>query len=628
MDSISSMSSGGGDIILRAEIPEVGIKKALRIPRNSSIRSIVQQLQAKANLDNSFVQSCRLFKPWNSPDSDKSQEDLVSEDLELGDWLDDDVTLEKSGLNWKNNDVVQLRRFGRRSLMMNSMPDEKSLKHHHHHNKAAANSVNNIEDINGHGPVGTLFSGTSQTFKKLGKIAQKNFNSNRKNNGKDLVSQDIEGSIRKMNPRSPSFGADLKYVPKSNSGIPLVAVKIVDYLKANDMETEGLFRLSGAASAVSSVKEHFNSSGGNVDLRQIPNIDGHTLAGVLKSFLRELPEPLLTFKLYDCWVAAHYSVDPLIRQFYFHHLVRALPEDNFSLLKYLCEFFNDLSKYGDVNKMTLQNIALVVGPNIMKHPSESASHMVFHTGAVNEIVLFLIRNVHSIFLPAQEYLKHAQIQPIKGFTGLVRALYEFSPTSQSNSDLSRENLTELSFDQDDLFFVHDIGNNGIDADGWWVAELFGKKTPDRKIGLIPSNYVEVIHQYEEIVDMTDDEIKDTDSESPFVEIIEEKHTNSSDEEPVRSLEDEARPIEDVNVSQLYESAPKGPEILKSDLPKKTEISELSKTENTESATGSTSVDLKSVYLENQRLKGEVGELKIKVDNLEKIVVELINNMHK
>lgn len=62
------------------------------------------------------------------------------------------------------------------------------------------------------------------------------------------------------------------------------------------LETEGLFRRSSSAGVVKGVQEKFNS--GQEVTFQLP-ADVHTAAVIIKTFLRELSEPLLTFDLYD-----------------------------------------------------------------------------------------------------------------------------------------------------------------------------------------------------------------------------------------------------------------------------------------------------------------------------------------
>ena len=67
------------------------------------------------------------------------------------------------------------------------------------------------------------------------------------------------------------------------------------------LKLEGLFRVSGSLTDVKMIKDQY-LKGKKVDLDKVA--DPHTVAGVLKIFFRESKDPLLTFELYDCWVAA------------------------------------------------------------------------------------------------------------------------------------------------------------------------------------------------------------------------------------------------------------------------------------------------------------------------------------
>lgn len=59
------------------------------------------------------------------------------------------------------------------------------------------------------------------------------------------------------------------------------------------LETEGLFRRSASASKVKALKDVANSG------RKLTFDDPHEAAVLLKMFLRELKEPLLTYDVYD-----------------------------------------------------------------------------------------------------------------------------------------------------------------------------------------------------------------------------------------------------------------------------------------------------------------------------------------
>jgi hypothetical protein len=58
---------------------------------------------------------------------------------------------------------------------------------------------------------------------------------------------------------------------------------------------EGIFRLSGNAVRVREIKTQFDR-GQDVDLSK--ETDPHVVAGLIKLFLRELPEPLFPFDFY------------------------------------------------------------------------------------------------------------------------------------------------------------------------------------------------------------------------------------------------------------------------------------------------------------------------------------------
>lgn len=100
--------------------------------------------------------------------------------------------------------------------------------------------------------------------------------------------------------------------------------------------------------------------------------DPHVIAGVLKSYLRELPEPLMTFSLYDEWMtAARVSTSNDARLQALWSVVQKLPEANRDNLRYLVKFLSALCRNQDLNKMSPQNIAIVIAPNLIWSPTNN-----------------------------------------------------------------------------------------------------------------------------------------------------------------------------------------------------------------------------------------------------------------
>lgn len=102
-------------------------------------------------------------------------------------------------------------------------------------------------------------------------------------------------------PRTTQFGVTLKFINTNSpclNYIPPIVRKCVDSLSLTGViDTEGIFRRSGTYSTIGTLKKQVNS--GETDEIDFKDVDTHVLAGLLKSFLRDLSEPLLTYELYD-----------------------------------------------------------------------------------------------------------------------------------------------------------------------------------------------------------------------------------------------------------------------------------------------------------------------------------------
>lgn len=197
-------------------------------------------------------------------------------------------------------------------------------------------------------------------------------------------------------PTTMQFGVPLKYIvmhsPCLNS-IPPIVRKCVDSLSITGViDTEGIFRRSGNHGEIMALKERVNR-GEDVDLS---SVNVHVIAGLLKSFLRDLTEPLLTFELYDevtkflDWPKEERSrnVTQLIRE--------RLPEENYELFKYLVDFLVRVVDCADLNKMTSSNLAIVFGPNFLWSVRQNTT--LEEIAPINAFVDFVLQNHKAIYL--------------------------------------------------------------------------------------------------------------------------------------------------------------------------------------------------------------------------------------
>lgn len=65
------------------------------------------------------------------------------------------------------------------------------------------------------------------------------------------------------------------------------------------------------------------------------------IASVLKSYLRDLPDPLLTFNLYDQFIAAAQRPTEETRKVAILNAINQLPEKNYLNLRYLMKFLGN-----------------------------------------------------------------------------------------------------------------------------------------------------------------------------------------------------------------------------------------------------------------------------------------------
>ncbi|KAG8005449.1 Rho GTPase-activating protein 8 [Nibea albiflora] len=122
--------------------------------------------------------------------------------------------------------------------------------------------------------------------------------------------------------------------------------------------------------------------------------DVHVPAVILKTFLRELPEPLLTFRVYS-QVQEILNVESSLRVSRCKQIVESLPEHHFIVTKFLLCFLHTVSQESIVNKMSPSNLACVFGVNLVwpRRGSISLSALT----PINIFTEILIEHFHTVF---------------------------------------------------------------------------------------------------------------------------------------------------------------------------------------------------------------------------------------
>jgi len=191
----------------------------------------------------------------------------------------------------------------------------------------------------------------------------------------------------------PMFGHKLEDVVQRQTDseghdVPVVVTKAVAYLRAKALQIEGIFRISGSSAQIKELKRSFDS-GEDVDLNEVE--DPHVVAGILKLYFRELPNPLFLYNLYPAIVKSAQITDNEEKIKYICSLLSSLPRPHRLTAKVLFHFLADVVSNSQVNKMTASNVAIVMAPNLIRDPQESLQNAVNDANAINNFVGTLVK---------------------------------------------------------------------------------------------------------------------------------------------------------------------------------------------------------------------------------------------
>uniref|UniRef100_A0AAX7VL35 Rho GTPase activating protein 22 n=1 Tax=Astatotilapia calliptera TaxID=8154 RepID=A0AAX7VL35_ASTCA len=171
--------------------------------------------------------------------------------------------------------------------------------------------------------------------------------------------------------------------------VPVLVEQCVCFIRENGLKEEGLFRAPGQTNHVRELQDAF-------DRGEKPVFDSstdvHTVASLLKLYIRELPEPIIPFSKYTQFLSCaqlltkdkEMGITELGKQ------VKSLPQVNYNLLEYICKFLDEVQSHSNENKMSVQNLATVFGPNILRPRVEDPVTMMEGSTQVQHLMTVLI----------------------------------------------------------------------------------------------------------------------------------------------------------------------------------------------------------------------------------------------
>lgn len=156
----------------------------------------------------------------------------------------------------------------------------------------------------------------------------------------------------------------MDFVPSAPPMIPSIIVHCVNEIEQRGLHEKGLYRISGCDKTVRELKEKFLRSKNIPSLSNVDDI--HAICGLLKDFLRNLKEPLLTFRLNKTFMEAAEILDEDNSIAAMYQAVGELPRANRDTLAFLMVHLQRVAQSPDT-KMDVTNLAKVFGPTIVAH---------------------------------------------------------------------------------------------------------------------------------------------------------------------------------------------------------------------------------------------------------------------
>uniref|UniRef100_A0A7N6ASP1 Rac GTPase activating protein 1 n=1 Tax=Anabas testudineus TaxID=64144 RepID=A0A7N6ASP1_ANATE len=154
------------------------------------------------------------------------------------------------------------------------------------------------------------------------------------------------------------------FAPATSPKIPALVIYCIKEIEHRGLHEIGLYRISGHERMVKELKEKLIRGKTLPPLNKVEDIN--VITGVLKDFLRNLPEPLLTFHLNKAFMEAAEIQDDDNSLAVLYQTISELPEPNRDTLACLMIHLQKVSQSVDT-KMDVNNLARVFGPTLVGH---------------------------------------------------------------------------------------------------------------------------------------------------------------------------------------------------------------------------------------------------------------------
>ncbi|KAJ7155522.1 LIM domain-containing protein [Mycena crocata] len=192
--------------------------------------------------------------------------------------------------------------------------------------------------------------------------------------------------------------------------VPSFIDDVISAMRQMDMSVEGIFRKNGNIRRLKQLTEAIDHDPSSVDLTTDNPVQ---LAALLKKFLRDLPDPLMTFKLHRLFIASQSFSQEADRRRLLHLVSILLPKSHRDTMEVLFVFLKWVASFAHMDettgsKMDLGNLATVICPSILYSRGRDAVRDESF-GAIR-VTTALLENQDEFFTVPAEFLPILQDQ--------------------------------------------------------------------------------------------------------------------------------------------------------------------------------------------------------------------------
>lgn len=238
--------------------------------------------------------------------------------------------------------------------------------------------------------------------------------------------------------------------------VPRLVDSCCQHLEKHGLQTVGIFRVGSSKKRVRQLREEFDR-GVDVCLEEEHSV--HDVAALLKEFLRDMPDPLLTRELYTAFINT-LLLEPEEQLGTLQLLIYLLPPCNCDTLHRLLQFLSIVARHADDNvskdgqevtgnKMTSLNLATIFGPNLLhkqkssdKEYSVQSSARAEESTAIIAVVQKMIENYEALFMVPPDLQNEVLISLLETDPDVVDYLLRRKASQSSSPDILQ---TEVSF---------------------------------------------------------------------------------------------------------------------------------------------------------------------------------------